>query len=132
MQNFRLSAAHQISPNLYFDRLLLLKIYKISAKKVKRSYVSWFWRVMQIWRKTDLLFQKWQEFDEFWSEHSKYVKFDLKKYRGIIFNDTEAWCKIWRRTDLWFGKWHEEYGKFLTKALESLKIGTLMGSFYRK
>ena len=47
MQRFRLSAAHQISPNLYFDRLLLLKICKISAKIVQRSYVSWHWRVMQ-------------------------------------------------------------------------------------
>ena len=26
------------------------------------------WR--KIWRKTDLLFQKWQEFGEFWSEDS--------------------------------------------------------------
>ena len=26
--------SHEISPNLYFDRLLLLKTYKISAKKV--------------------------------------------------------------------------------------------------
>ena len=30
----------EISPNLYFDRLLLLKVYKISAKKVQRSYIS--------------------------------------------------------------------------------------------
>ena len=27
----------KISPNLYFDRLLLLKVYKISAKKVQRG-----------------------------------------------------------------------------------------------
>ena len=27
----------KIPPNLYFDRLLLLKVYKISAKKVQRS-----------------------------------------------------------------------------------------------
>ena len=25
----------------------------------------------------------------------KYTKFELKKYRGVIFNDTEQWCKIW-------------------------------------
>ena len=30
----------EISPNLYFDRLLLLKVDKISAKKVQRSYFS--------------------------------------------------------------------------------------------
>ena len=29
-------SSRRISPNLYFDRLLLLKVYKISAKKVQR------------------------------------------------------------------------------------------------
>ena len=39
--------SHEISPNLYFDRLLLLKVCKIPANKVMRSYVSWHWRVTQ-------------------------------------------------------------------------------------
>ena len=43
MPNYRLL----ISPNFYFDRLLLLKVYKISAKKVQRSHVSWHWRMKQ-------------------------------------------------------------------------------------
>ena len=46
MQNFRHSS-FRLSPNVYFDRLLLLKVYKISAKKVQRSCVSWHWRLMQ-------------------------------------------------------------------------------------
>ena len=68
----------------------------------------------KIWRQTNLLFQKWQEFCEFWSDHSKisktctligpfrakYITLDLKKYRGVIFYDTEESCKIWRKTDL--------------------------------
>ena len=29
----------EISPNLYFDRLLLLKVYTMSAKNVQRSYI---------------------------------------------------------------------------------------------
>ena len=33
-----------------------------------------------------------------------YTTFDLKKYRRVIFHDTEESCKIWRKTDLWFGK----------------------------
>ena len=41
----------KISPNLYLDRLLLLKVYKILDKKVKRSCVSWPWRLMQNLRK---------------------------------------------------------------------------------
>ena len=48
--------------------------------------------------------------------------FDLKKYRGVIFHDTEGWCKIWRKTGLWFGKWHEEYGKFPPEHLKVSKL----------
>ena len=88
----------------------------------------------KIRRKTDLLFQKWQEFAEFWPEHSKFSKsqFDLflfiynvwpKKYMGVIFHDTEEWCKIWRKTDLKFRKWHEEYGKFSPEHLKVSKLG---------
>ena len=51
----------------------------------------------------------------FWA---KYITFDLKKYRGAIFQDTEEWCKIWRKTDLWFRKWYMEYGKFLPEHLQ--------------
>ena len=32
--------SREISPNLYFDRLFLLKVYKMSARKPHRSYVS--------------------------------------------------------------------------------------------
>ena len=31
--------SHEISPNLYFDRVLLLKVYKISAKNY-RGFMS--------------------------------------------------------------------------------------------
>ena len=53
---------------------------------------------------------------------AKYLMFDLKKYRGVIFHDTEGWCKIWRKTNLWFGKWHEEYGKFSPQHLKVSKV----------
>ena len=113
------------------------KYIKIFAKKYRgiMSHYPGHW--CKIWRKTDLLFQKWQEFGEIWPEHSKvfktctficsycakYLMFDLKKYRGVIFHDTEGWCKIWRKTDLWFGKWHEEYGKFSPEHLKVSKLG---------
>ena len=100
----------------------------------------------KIWRKTDLLFQKWQEFGEFWSEHSKvskictligpfcakHITFDLKKYRGVIFHDTEKSCKIWRKNGLWFRKWHEEFAKFSPEHSKISKICTLMGCFWPK
>ena len=83
------------------------------------------------------MFEKWQEFGIIWPEHSKvsktctficsycakYLMFDLKKYRGVIFHDTEGWCKIWRKTDLWFGKWHEKFGKFSPEHLKVSKLG---------
>ena len=52
----------------------------------------------------------------------KYVKFQLKKYGGVISHDTEEWCKIWRKTDLLFGKWHEEFGKFLPQYSKVSKL----------
>ena len=60
----------------------------------------------------------------FWA---KYILFELKKYRGVIFHDIEEWCKIWRKTDLWFGKWNEEYGKFSPQYLKVSKLGVWWG-----
>ena len=91
----------------------------------------------KIWRKTDLLFQKWQEFGEVWSEHSvvsklctligpfcgKHITFDLKKYREVIFHDTELSCRIWRKTSFWFGKWHEKFSKFWPEHSKVSKLG---------
>ena len=50
----------------------------------------------------------------------KYIKFDLKKYRGSIFHDNEQWCKIWINPDLVTSTQKSEilhiYGLFLSKA----------------
>ena len=72
-------------------------------------------------------FQNWhKEFNEFWLKHlkvskmytlmgcfwPKYINFELRTYRGVMFGGTEEWYKIWRKTDLCFQKWHEEFDKF--------------------
>ena len=31
---------------------------------------------------------------------AKYILFELKKYRGAIFHETEEGCKIWKGIDL--------------------------------
>ena len=77
----------------------------------------------KIWKRIDLSLQNWHDrFVDFWLKHSKvsnicplmgsfwikYIMFELKNYRGVIFQDTEKWCKIWRKTDSLFGKWHGE------------------------
>ena len=59
----------------------------------------------------------------------KYIKFSLKKYRGVMSHDTEEWWKIWRKTDLWFKKWLEEFGKFSPEHWKVSKLGFWLNSF---
>ena len=90
----------------------------------------------KFWRRIDLSFQNWHvEFDEFWPEHlkvpkifilmcsfwAKYILFELKKYRGVIFHETEEGCKIWRGIDLFLKNKASGIWQILTWALESLK-----------
>ena len=90
----------------------------------------------KIWRGIELSFQNWhKEFDKIWPEHSKvskiffimssfwakYILFELKKYREIIFHETEKGYKIWRGIELSFQNWPKEFDKNLTRALKSLK-----------
>ena len=60
---------------------------------------------------------------------AKYTTFDLKKYWGVIFHDTEESCKNWRKTDLWFGKWHGEFGKFSPEHKKFSKLGLWLDPF---
>ena len=77
-----------------------------------------------------------EKFEEFWSEHSNVSKFctligsfwtkymfELKKYRGVMFYDTEDWRKLWRKTELRFGKWQEEFRKFSPVDSKVSKLG---------
>ena len=43
----------------------------------------------------------------------RYIIFELKKYRRVLFDCTKNWCKIWRKTDLRFPKRHEEFESLL-------------------
>ena len=81
-----------------------LNIYRIAiCHGNKESY--------KLWKESDLHFQNWHEiFDELWRKHSKtskcctlmgsfwtkYIIFELKKYRKVIFHDTEEGWKIWK------------------------------------
>ena len=100
----------------------------------------------KIWRGIDLLFQNWHEiFDKFWPEQSKvsknftligsfwakYILFKLKKYREVIFQETEEGYKIWRGIDLLFQNWHK-LDKFWPEHSKVSRIFTLMGSFWVK
>ena len=133
--------SHQISQNLYFYRLL--KVYKNLAEKYRGviSHEPQDW--CKIWRKTDLLLQKWQEFGEIWPGHLKVSK-NLHFHSLLLCKVFNVWPKKVQRSYLswhWLVMqnlkknglvvWKMTWGiwKIFTRALESPKIGTLMGSF---
>ena len=59
----------------------------------------------------------------------KYMGFELTKYRGVIFHDTEQWYKIWINPDLVVSKIAWGIGWTFIRAFKSLKNCTLMGFF---
>ena len=132
----------EISPNLYFDRLLLLKAYKISAEKVQRSYVSWYWRVVQNLKKNQFFVSKigWiliralkslKKFRFDWSLLCKVYNIWPKKVQRsyisrhwrVMQNLKKNWLVVWKIT---WGIW-----QIFTRALESWdsKLGLLWGTF---
>ena len=77
--------------------------------------------------------QKSENFTSIWAPFVESISvWDKKKYRGVIFRDTEQWYKIWINLDLvvsklaWWILWT------FNKALKNLKICNLMGSFCPK
>ena len=101
--------------NFPFNGLLLSKVYTVWDKKYRgvifHDIEEWY----KIWRGINLLFANWyEEFDKFWLDHlnvseiftlmgsfwTEYILSELKKYRGVIFHDTEEWYKIRRGIDL--------------------------------
>ena len=101
----------------------------------------------EFWRRIDLSIQNWhEEFDAFWPEHlkvsevfilmcsfrTKYILFELKKCRGVIYNQTGEGYKIWKGIDLLFRNWHKKVDKFWPEHLKVSYSFTLMGSFLAK
>ena len=123
-----LTRALESLKNFYLNGFLLRKVYIVWTKKQYREVI--FHETEEgckIWRGIDLLFQNWhKEFNKFWPEQlkvtkiftlmcsfwAKYKLFELKKYRGVIFHETEEGYKIWRGIDLSFKNCHNEFDKF--------------------
>ena len=55
-----------------------------------------------------------------------------KKYREVIFHETEEGYKIWRGINLSFKNWHKEFVKFWQERSKVSKIFISMGSFWAK
>ena len=94
-----------------------------------------------------MLLQNWDgEFDKFWPKHpkvskifplmgsfwAKYLLFEIKKCRGVIFHATKDWCKIWRGTDLLLQNWYVEFDKFWLEHSKFLNMFALMSSYWAK
>ena len=113
--------------NWNFDKIFLSKVENVWASNLQWSCVSWQWRVTQKFKRNWLAVLKltWTSQILTRAPNSlknyfcligflwpKYILFELQKYRGVIFHDTEEICKVWRKTDLWFEKRLQKFGTF--------------------
>ena len=84
------------------DMRNLATFYQSTQKSQNWDFYGIFWsKVENVWA-------YYEEFDEVWPEHSKiskictligcfwakYMMFELKEYRGVMFDGTKDWCKI--------------------------------------
>ena len=75
----------------------------------------------KIWKGIDFPVQNWdEEFQKFWP---KYLMFELRKHRGVMFGGIQDWYKVWKKTDLCFLKWDEEFGKLSPEHMKVSKLG---------
>ena len=147
VSNFGLS----ISTNFYFNRLFLLKVYKVSAKKVQKNYVSWHWRMIQNLKKNLFVVSK---ITKIWRILIQALKRLFDSSKNLHF-DWSLSCKVY---NVWPKKkvqrsslsWHWRVKQNLKKnglvvwkktweiwqifntALESVRIGILIGFFFPK
>ena len=109
VRNLRPLTSSQISPNLFFNKPLLLKVCKISAKTVQRSYASWHWRVIQSLKKNWLVVSKItklnEEYGKFFPEHSKISKLGLwwdpfiQRRKCVTLKLTDELCVMTMKSD---------------------------------
>ena len=86
------------------------------------------------------------KFDEFWPKHlkvskiftlmgswwSKYILFELKKYRGVISHENEEGYKIWTGINSSFQNWHKEFDKIWSEHSKFSKVFILIGCYWAK
>ena len=90
-------------------------VFNVCPKKIQRSYLSYLHFFLPEHLEVSKIFIL---MCSFWA---KYILFELKKYRGIIYHETEERYNIWRGRDLLFQNWHVEIRQNLTWALQNLK-----------
>ena len=106
------------SENLHFDVLLFSITYKVSAKKMQKSYLSWHWRVIQTLKKKFRFCLK--------NGMNNLVNFNSSSGKSENFYFDEVFlsklCNVWAKkietncvmkNDLWFQKRHKEISEIL-------------------
>ena len=150
-QNAKFQTFHcsgEIPSNLCFDWLLLSKVYKNSAKKVQKSYVSWYWSgVQNLKKKLIFCFKNAKNLVNFDPSTKKSKKFLLwldwsllgKVYNGLPKRVQRSfiswhWRVMHSLKKVWPVVWKMTWGicQIFIRTLESIKIGTFMGSFWPK
>ena len=133
--------------SFHFNGFLLSKVYIVWVKKVHRSYLSRHWRGMQNLERNRLVISKlawgiWQILT--WALKSlKTFHFNSLLLSKIYITWTKKeersyfawhWRVMQNLKKNWFIAWKMTWGiwQIFTKALESVKTGTLMGSFCPK
>ena len=105
------------------------KCTTFDLKKVRKSFISWHWRVKQNLKENWLvvLIMTW-EIWQILTRANKILKigtlmtsfclklkmYELKTYRGVMCHNSKKWCKNWREIDLSVQNWHEEFDEFWT------------------
>ena len=119
--------------NLLFDWCLLCKVYNVWPKKYKGVLIHDAEVSCKIWRTDSKMTGIWWIFTKALRNLKiftfmgyfcpKYIMFELKKYRGVMFYDNEEWWKIWRLN--WLVVWKMMWGicaKFQEKLTCQFKI----------
>ena len=135
-----LTRAIESLKNVHFYWFLLCKVFKVWSKKVQRSYFSWHWKLMQNLKKNWFVVSNMTRIwwiltwalESFKKSYFNYILFQLKKVQRsylswhwrVMQNLKKNWLVVWKMT---WGIW-----QIFTRAIESVKIGTLMGSFCPK
>ena len=105
-----LDCSGKISSNLYFNKLFSLKVYKILAKKVQKSYVSWYWRALRSLKKDWFFVSKMLRI--WWS-----LIRALKSLKNLHF-DWSLLCKVY---NVWPKKVQGSYISWHWRVIQSLK-----------
>ena len=118
--------------NLLFDWCLLCKVYNVWPKKYKGVLIHDAEVSCKIWRTDSKMTGFWWIFTKALRNLKiftfmgyfcpKYIMFELKKYRGVMFYDNEEWCKIWRIKLTCGLENNGEFDKFSPEHLEMSKL----------